>query len=341
MSGTTTRRTFLAGSLAVGAATLGEGAGDAGNELRPHLNGAAFQGMEGVYAALFTPFDRAGRLNEEMVEREVEHGLRNGLRGFYLTGGTGEGLVLSHDERVRVYRRAVKASAGRAKLIAHVGCTATDDAVRLARAAADAGVDWISSVPPVCYGMKFEDVCRHYRLIASATDRPFLIYAVNGSKIDPDRDARLFDAPNVMGMKYTGTDFYDVQRLKRRLAKETLFFSGSDQHFVAALAFGNVFSGSIGTVQNIVPGLFVAIYRAMMEGDVRSAARLQEKANRIVEFVCHAHPNASFRKGMMRYIGLDCGSFRAPQARLSEEEYEALTREADAWGLVPRNAAIR
>lgn len=338
------RREFIKGAAVLGAAVAAGGAPAATAERSlafPHLVGKEFQGMEGVHTALFTPFRADGSLNEEMIDREVDYGLRNGVSGFYLTGGTGEGLKLSFDERVRVYRRAAKAAQGRAKLIAHVGCVSSDEAARLARAAADAGCDWVSSVPPVYFGRKFDDALRHYEVIASATSLPFLVYSVGGNEIVPDRDVRIFDIPNVKGMKYTGTDFYAVQRLRWRLKKEVLFLSGSDQHFVAALSFGNVFSGCIGTVQNIVPAHFVKIYEAMRAGDWRTAAVVQDETNRIVEFVCHSHANMSFRKGMMRYIGLDCGSFRAPDPALSEAEYAELERAADAFGLVRRDAALK
>ena len=335
------RRAFIKGAAGLGTLAVAGVSGakpQAGFGL-PTLTGPEFGGMEGVFTALFTPFGADGLLNEDMIDREIDYGLRNGIRGFYLTGGTGEGLKLSFEERVRVYRRAVRVAKGRAKLIAHVGCVSSDEAARLAKAAADEGCDWISSVPPVYFGKKFEDALRHYEIIASATALPFLIYSVGGNEIVPDRDRRLFDIPNVKGMKYTGTDFYAVQRLKRRLKKDVLFLSGSDQHFIAALSFGNVFSGCIGTVQNIAPKRFVRLYETMLSGDWKTAAALQDEINRIVEFVCHSHANMSFRKGMMRYIGLDCGSFRAPDQALTESEYADLVREADAFGLVKRNAA--
>ena len=147
MAAETSRRNFIAGAAAIGAA-CGVQAGTAGRTLAfPSCTGKEFQGMDGVYAALFTPFGKDGSLNEEMVEKEIEYGLRNGLRGFYLTGGTGEGLNMTFDERVRVYRRAVKAANGRAKLIAHVGCINSNEAAKLARSAADAGCDWVKGDP--------------------------------------------------------------------------------------------------------------------------------------------------------------------------------------------------
>ena len=300
---------------------------------------SAFAGIAGVYTALFTPFTKDHRVNVEMIERMVAYGLANGIRGFYLTGGTGEGLLLSKEERKQVYRAAAKAANGRATLIAHVGCVNTDDAVELARAAADAGCDWVSSVPPVYYGQKPSDVFNHYKLISEATDLPFMIYAVGGV-VNPEKDVRFFDLKNVKGMKYTGTTFYDVQRLKRRIGKDVFLVSGSDQHFVAALSFGDLFAGSIGTLQNVIPAHFVKIWNLAQANDFRAAATVQEEANRAVEFVCHTFPKQSLRKAAMRYNGLDCGMFRPPHEPYTEAEYADFCAKADELGIFRRNQAI-
>lgn len=318
-----TRRDFIKTAVAGVAASLaGSGAAFTGGEKRKF----------GVCTALFTPFTKDNRVNEGMVERLVEFGIERGIDGFYLTGGTGEGLLMSNAERLQVYRAAVRAARGRVKLIAHVGCVNTDDAAALARAAADAGCDWVSSVGPVCYAQNPAGVYNHYKRISEATDLPFMIYAANGV-VDPERDARLFDLKNVKGMKYTGTQFYDVQRLKRRIGKEAVFVSGSDQHFLAALAFGDVFEGSIGTLQNVIPEHFVKIWRLAGANDFRAAAEVQAEANRAVEFVCHTFKNHSLRKAAMRYIGFDCGYYRPPCEPYSEEEYRVFSAGAEKLGI--------
>ncbi len=334
----TDRRTFIKASVAGVAAIASSGAASASVQGAPSAApGGAFADMAGVYTALFTPYTADNCVNEEMVERLVEYGLSNGVRGFYLTGGTGEGLLLSKEERKQVYRTAARAARGRAKLIAHVGCVNTDDAVELARAAADIGCDWVSSIPPVYYGQKPDDVFNHYRRISEATDLPFLIYAANGV-VNPEKDVRFFKLRNVKGMKYTGTTFYDVQRLRRRLDKETFFVSGSDQHFVGALAFGDVFSGSIGTLQNVIPAHFVKIWKLALANDFRAAAQVQAEANRAVEFVCHTFPKQSLRKAAMRYIGFDCGMFRPPHEPYTEAEYADFCAKADKLGILKKNA---
>lgn len=287
-------------------------------------------GMAGAYAALFTPFDAKGRVNGEAIDALVARGLAQGLKGFYLTGSTGEGMLLTPQERVYVYDRAVRAAKGRAKLIAQVGCVRTEDSVALARAAANAGVDWVSSVAPVYFGQSFPATLRHYKAISEATDLPFLIYAFNATLV-PERDVRLFDLPNVRGIKYTGSNFYACERLKRMLDKETIWFNGCDELLISALAMGEVFSGGIGLNYNIIPQHFARICDLCAANDFRAAARWQLEVNRLVDLVLDGlADNWSRFKVFMKAVGIDCGPCRAPYAPLTdEEEREALARFAN------------
>ena len=307
------------------------------NSELPVPKGTCFKGMAGAYSALYTPFKKDGSLNEEMIEKTVEYGISKGLRGFYLTGSTGEGFLLSREERKRVYERAAKAARGRARLIAHVGCLATDDAVDLARHAAKVGMDWVSSVAPVYFGQNFDAAFDHYRRISSATDLPFMVYSI-GADIVPDRDARFFDLKNVKGMKYTNYKYWTVQALANRLSKEVIFFAGADEQVLSALATG-LFSGCIGTSQNVIPAHFAKICRLAAENDFAGAAKLQAEVVRFVELLTD-RPNGSWHKSMMKYIGLDCGEGRAPNGRpLSRAEVKDLFARLDALGFVKRNDA--
>ena len=309
------------------------------NDIMATPSGKAFNGMAGAYSALYTPFAKDGSLNEEMIERVIEYGIGKGLRGFYLTGSTGEGFLLSPDERRRVYTRAAKVAKGRARLIAHVGCLSTDDAVALARHAAKVGIDWVSSVAPVYFGQCFEAAYDHYRRISSATDLPFMIYSL-GADIVPDRDARFFELKNVKGMKYTNYKYWTVQALRRKLPKEAIFFAGADEQVLSALATG-IFAGCIGTSQNVIPAHFAELCRLARANDFVAASRLQDEAVRFVELLA-AKPNGSWHKSIMKYIGLDCGEGRPPNGRpLTRAELKDLFARLDALGFVRRNDARR
>lgn len=292
-----------------------------------------FAGMAGAHAAMFTPFDAKGRVNGEAIDAMVERGIAHGLKGFYLTGSTGEGMLLTPEERVYVYDRAVRAAKGRAKLIAQVGCVRTEDAVALAKAAAKAGVDWISSVAPVYFGQNFPSTLRHYRAISGATDLPFLIYAFNATLV-PERDVRLFDLPNVRGIKYTGSDFYSCERLSRMLGRETIWFNGCDELLISALAMDDVFAGGIGLNYNIIPRHFAKICELCAKNDFRGAAKWQLEANRLVDLVVEGFKdNWSDFKVLMKAVGIDCGSCRAPYAPVAKARARQLLAKFKALGL--------
>ena len=301
--------------------------------MKTKFNDKVFKGMTGAHAAMFTPFDAKGRINCEAIDALIEYGINGGLKGFYLTGSTGEGMLLTLEERKEVYRRAVAAAKGRVKLIAQVGCVRTEDSVELAKAAADAGVDWISSVAPVYFGQNFSSTMRHYKAISEATDLPFMIYAFNSTLV-PERDIRLFDLKNVKGIKYTGRDFYACEKLCRKLDKETIWFAGCDEMLVSALAMGDVFSGGIGLNYNMIPKHFAKICELCAKNDFAAAAKWQGEANRLVDIVIEAFAdNWSAFKVLMRHVGIDCGYCRAPYAALSVRQEKAILKKFESLGL--------
>ena len=301
--------------------------------MKTKFNDKVFKGMTGAHAAMFTPFDAKGRINCEAIDALIEYGVNGGLKGFYLTGSTGEGMLLTLEERKEVYRRAVAAAKGRVKLIAQVGCVRTEDSVELAKAAADAGVDWISSVAPVYFGQNFPSTMRHYKAISEATDLPFMIYAFNSTLV-PERDIRLFDLKNVKGIKYTGRDFYACEKLCRKLDKETIWFAGCDEMLISALAMGDVFSGGIGLNYNMIPKHFAKICELCAKNDFAAAAKWQGEANRLVDIVIEAFAdNWSSFKVLMRHVGIDCGYCRAPYAALSVRQEKAILKKFESLGL--------
>ena len=340
------RREFIGSAVAATvcgrlSATAADGTNPISPNALPVPDGARFSGMAGAYSAMYTPFfrdgEKAGQLNEGMIERLVEYGVKTGLAGMYLTGSTGESFKLSVDERKRVYSRAAKASAGRLKLIAHVGCLSTDDACELARHAAKVGIDWVSSVAPVYFGQNFNAALNHYKTISEATDLPFMVYSVLG-KLVPDQAARFFDLKNVHGMKYTGRDYFEVGSLRRKLSKPAIFFAGADEQVLNAFATGE-YAGCIGTTDNQIPRHFVKICELAAQGRFIEARKYQEEVCKLVELVV-AEDNKSYHKSIMRYIGLDCGNSRSPGGLpLTEIEYEAYTKRVDALGFIRRDDA--
>ncbi len=291
--------------------------------------------LRGAFSAIFTPYDAAGEINFDMLTAIAEFQLRQGLRGFFVTGSTGECLLLDYRERVAVLQHLVQTVGDRAILIAHVGHPATDVSVRLARQAAEDGADWIASVAPIYYGTTFDGAMRHYAAIANASNLPFMMYSLGGI-VDPLRDTAFFDLPNVCGLKYTGPNFFSVQQLMRNVKRPVACLSGFDEQFVAGQSFG--FQGGIGSTYNFAPAHYANIFRLYHQGCIAQAAELQAQINQVTQLMVQ-YENWSFRKAIMRFIGLDCGPYRAPYAPLSETEYAAFAEQLDKLDVLHRNEA--
>lgn len=288
--------------------------------------------MCGAFSAIFTPFDSSNQVNFDMLTQIANYQMDNGIRGFFVTGSTGEGLLLSYEERLAVIKHVVEISNGRAKVIAHVGHPSTDFATRLAVDSAAAGADWIASVAPIYHGTTFEGAVRHYDSISNASDLPFMIYSLGGI-VDPVRDAVFFEMPNVCGLKYTGANFYSVQQLMRNVKRPVALMSGFDEQFVAGQSFG--FHGGIGSTYNFGPKFYADIYQLYQDGKIHEAAKLQAKINSVTNLMVQ-YENWSYRKAIMKYLGFDCGPARAPYAPLTESEYGAYAERLDELGVLDK-----
>ena len=119
-------------------------------------------GFKGMYPALVSPRDGAGAFSVLAYEKLMARIYEQGSHGVYVAGNTGEGYLMTMAERKLATEVAVKASKGCGRVVVHVGAPSERDAVELAKHAADAGADGVSSLPPYVQGYRFEDILAYY-----------------------------------------------------------------------------------------------------------------------------------------------------------------------------------
>ena len=84
-----------------------------------------------IWSALITPTRADESLNLDALEQIVDRQIQDGVEGFYCCGSSGEGLLLTLEERKQVVEHTIRAAAGRVPVIAHVGTIRTKDVVVL------------------------------------------------------------------------------------------------------------------------------------------------------------------------------------------------------------------
>ncbi|RRD63966.1 dihydrodipicolinate synthase family protein [Fretibacterium sp. OH1220_COT-178] len=274
--------------------------------------------FRGVIPALITCFDSKGSFDEKRMRLVVRDLLAQNVQGLYLTGSTGEAFLMTLEERKRVVEVVADETAGRVPLIVHVGAISTRHSTELALHAKDVGVDAISSVPPFYWKFSEKEIFSYYETLCSSVDLPVVVYNVPlAGLMSLSFIEQLYKIPNVCGVKYTATTHYEIALLKNTLGPDFLVFSGCDEMAISGLLFGA--DGLIGSFYNLMPEVFLDIYRLQRQGDLQAATRRQREADLIILKALEYSYYAVIKLGM-KWSGVDAGYCRAPFTNYTDKE---------------------
>lgn len=79
--------------------------------------------IKGLIDAPFTPFHENGEVNYEPIEAYAKLLVKNGLKGVFINGSSGEGYMLTEEERMKLAEKWMEAAPEGFKVIVHVGST--------------------------------------------------------------------------------------------------------------------------------------------------------------------------------------------------------------------------
>lgn len=272
----------------------------------------------GVIAAMLTLFDENENVDLVRTGALVDFLLERGIKGLYLTGSTGEGFLMTGEERQLVVETVIKQVNGRVPVIVHVGDIGTKKSIALAQHAYEAGADAVSAVPPFYWKFSEEDIFNYYKDISEATPLPMIVYNVPlAGLMGTEMLLRLTQLPNVKGIKFTGKDHDQMSHLVELLKPEVKIYSGCDEMALSGLCAGT--DGIIGSFYNVMPELFEQILSAVEQGNLREGMRLQKIGTEII-LEAIRYDYLSLMRNMIRWQGVDAGYSRRPFRNYKEEE---------------------
>ncbi|MCZ2146203.1 MAG: dihydrodipicolinate synthase family protein [Bryobacterales bacterium] len=279
--------------------------------------------LNGILPAILTPLDEHGKFHAAAYEQLLGRLYSAGVHGIYVAGQTGEGPLLSLEDRMKAAEISVANSPREAKVIIHIGAHRTADAIQLTRHASRIGVTAVSSLPPIGV-YSFAEIKSYYQALAANTEVPFLVYffpALAPAITSTGQILELCEIPNVAGLKYTDFNLFRLQQLKKH---GCTVYNGHDEVLAAGLLMGA--DGGIGTFYNLVPELFLDIYRKANANDWKGAMESQTRVNELVALVLR-YPSISAVKRMMTWAGIPCGDAVAPRRSLTPAEEEHLLHD--------------
>jgi dihydrodipicolinate synthase/N-acetylneuraminate lyase len=283
-----------------------------------------------LIVAAVTPLAAGGdRLDLDAIWPMASFLVEHGADGVFACGTTGEGILLSPDERQQVaiaFRAAV-----RGRLIVHAGAQSTRDTAQLAAHAAEIGADGVAVIPPPYFPLDATALAAHFVAAADACrPLPFFIYvfaARSGYPVTPEVIERVRSkATNLSGLKVSEAPF---ERAAPYLDLGLPVLIGSEPLLPAALA-----RGAVGAVSGLAAAFPDVVRAALDQPGAEAEARLTAVRNAM-----EAQPFIASAKHVLGRRGVAVApDMRAPMRPLFEDEAHQLGQALHHLAAVPASA---
>jgi 4-hydroxy-tetrahydrodipicolinate synthase len=279
-----------------------------------------------ILTAMVTPFDDAGRVDEDAAVALMHHLVAHGSDGLVVCGTTGEAATMDDDEHLRVIELAAREMRGICPVIAGVGSNDTRHAVRLTERATALGVDALLSVNPYYNRPSRRGIVAHYREVTRATDLPILLYNIpqrTGADLPNDLLAELAQLDRIEAVKQANpANLAPVDGLS--------IYAGNDDMLVDVLELGE--PGGILTGSHLFGS---EMHRMVDEPDRRREidASLQDVYRDLA-----IAPAACSLKAALGLIGIRAGRPRLPYVALDERELDVIRALLERHGLLAHAA---
>jgi 4-hydroxy-tetrahydrodipicolinate synthase len=305
--------------------------------------------FRGIFCPMLTPLNRDETVDQASMRRLIDFLIDGGVHGIWVMGTTGEFALLPETERARAVALTVDHVAGRLPVIANVGDSSTQLALRHARHAVEAGADALACTPPHYFLHSMDEVISHYRALKEAfPEQPLFIYNIPQTvKVRMTLEATLQLAREgiASGIKDSQNDLQWFRSLasviqeERREAQFRLFLGTRTLIDLGIVAGAH---GAIPANSNVVPRACVMAYESAVAGDwagARSAQALATRYDDLAEVARGGSPNAatvsSFKHVLRSWGVIDDATVARPSRSLSPDEVAELNRRLQALPRVP------
>lgn len=226
----------------------------------------------GTGVALVTPFNDDTTIDFPSLEKLINHVIDGGVNFLVALGSTGETPTLSKEEQQQVLSFVVEKCNSRVPVVCGIAGNNTAEVVNNVKTYDLTGVAGILSASPHYNKPSQEGIYQHFKAIATATDKPIILYNVpgrTGSNMAPDTVIRLAkDFSNVVAIKEASGNLSQCMQLVKNKPEHFAILSGDDDLFICQAAIG--MEGVISVAANSYPKQFTTMVQAALKGDTAS-----------------------------------------------------------------------
>jgi 4-hydroxy-tetrahydrodipicolinate synthase len=280
--------------------------------------------LKGTFTALITPMDESFNVDYEGYKQLLDIQMEAGVNGLVPVGTTGESATLSHETHRQVMKFVidyVKENAGRFGrsfgedlfVMPGAGSNCTEEAIELTTYAESVGAHATLHVSPYYNKPTMEGMKLHFKMISESTNIPFVVYNIpsrTSKNIDVATLLEIAKFDNAAGVKEASGDVAQIMKIIQKTRDMNFsVVSGDDSFTYLVMAAGG--NGVISVASNLVPSRMVALTKAMLDGDFRTALDMHYQLSDLfdAQFI-ETSPGPI--KYMMAQAGLPAGPLRPP-----------------------------
>lgn len=229
--------------------------------------------FRGTGVALVTPFNTSGAIDVPALKKLIDYVINNGVNYLVALGTTAETPTLTSEEKKEVLALVVEHAKGRVPVVCGIGGNNTAEVIQQIKEYPLDGVAGILSVVPYYNKPSQEGIYQHFKAIATATNKPIILYNVPGrtvTNILPATALRLANEfKNIVAIKEASGVFSQCMDLVQGKPEHFAVLSGDDDLVMPQIAIG--FEGVISVAANCFTQDFTTMVNEALTGNMASA----------------------------------------------------------------------
>ena len=285
-----------------------------------------------VYAAMLTPWNAQGGVDYTEHDRILEFLLERGIDGIVIGGATGEYPHLEFADRAETISRTARALRGRAKLVASIGSSTLQGAVKLGEHAIASGCEALLLPMPHFYRYEQQDLKAFCESICRTLEAPCLLYNLPSftSPLSLDTIRQLLRSEkNLVGIKDSSGIKENLQQLTAaRVERPITLYIGDDALLLDALLAG--WDGVVSGLACFAPELVRSLVREFAAGNLEGARRAQDHLLRLIGEILRLPVPWGVRAGL-KARGLIEGHFPLPLSEARKAQIAGLREWISTW----------
>ena len=300
--------------------------------------------FHGIIPPMVTPLKDWDTLDNQGIEKLINHILKGGVHGLFVLGTTGEAPSLSHQLRKEVIKRTLDQVGTKVPVLVGITDTSFIETINIAEFAAEAGASAVVLAPPYYFPAGQFELIEYIEHLEQRLPLPLFLYNMPSHTkmiFEPETVKKASELPGVIGLKDSSGNMVYFHQLQQLFKDQDDFklFVGPEELLGETLVLGG--HGGVCGGANLIPELYVSMYETSIGGDLKKMGELHERIMQVSSSIYSVGKyKSSYLKGLKCALSIMdlCNDFMAePFHKFRETERGIIRQHLIELGLQPVN----